>query len=138
MKKKSVFLLLSLLSLCQTAAGYVFERGGIYYGWTSTSRKAVEVTYMKDYGDGTFSSPYRGTVVVPAEVEYGGKTYPVEAVGAYAFAGCPEVDSIILPDGLKRLTGYALYGCSARYINIPGSVTTMWSNPFRISPAARR
>ena len=59
MKKKSVFLLLSLLSLCQTAAGYIFERDGIYYGWTSTSRKAVEVTYMKDNGDGTFSSPYR-------------------------------------------------------------------------------
>ena len=131
MKKKSVFLLLSLLSLCQTAAGYVFERGGIYYGWTNTNRKAVEVTYMKDNGDGTYSSPYRGTVVVPAEVEYGGKTYPVEAVGSYAFANCQEeLDSIILSEGITELSGNAFYNCGVRYLNIPSSVYLMRRNPF--------
>ena len=68
---------------------------------------------------------------MPAEVEYGGKTYPVESVGAYAFANCQEeLDSIILSEGITELSGNAFYNCGVRYLNIPSSVYLMRRNPF--------
>ena len=50
---------------------------------------------------------------VPAAVSIGGADYAVTAIGDQAFYGCTSLQSIALPESLRRIGGYAFRGCTA-------------------------
>ena len=53
-----------------------------------------------------------GNVVIPAEVEYKGKKYPVVAIGYDAFRGNTAITSVELPASVVSLGRYVFLGCS--------------------------
>ncbi|MBQ6210300.1 MAG: leucine-rich repeat protein [Prevotella sp.] len=95
---------------------------GIYYALDGTSGTATVVS-----GDNT----YTGSVTIPAQIEYGGVTYPVTAIGIKAFQGCGELTSIDIPSSIVTIDDYAFQGCSSlAEVNIPASVTTLGGYVF--------
>ena len=95
---------------------------GIYYALDGTSGTATVVS-----GDNT----YTGSVTIPAQIEYGGVTYPVTAIGIKAFQGCGELTSIDIPSSIVTIDDYAFQGCSSlAEVNIPASVTTLGGYAF--------
>lgn len=56
----------------------------------------------------------------------------VTAIGKYAFYHCDEMESITLPDTLKRIGEYAFIGCNALHdINIPKTLKYIEPNAFK-------
>ena len=53
-----------------------------------------------------------GNVVIPAEVEYEGKKYPVVAIDYGAFEHNTAITSVELPASVVELGNYVFYGCS--------------------------
>ena len=53
-----------------------------------------------------------GNVVIPAEVEYEGKKYPVVAIGHEAFERNTDITSVELPASVVKLGAYVFSGCS--------------------------
>ena len=98
---------------------YDFESNGIYYRITGAN--TAEVTYK----DRNFNS-YSGNVEIPQAVTYGGKTYTVTGVGAYAFMESSDLQSITLPATVTYLGYAAFYKCtSLQHFTLPANVSTM-------------
>ena len=58
-------------------------------------------------------------VEIPSEID----GYPVKTIGEYAFNGCKNLVSVILPKGLRHIGHKAFYDCLAlTSIYIPNSV----------------
>ena len=114
---------MSLLQTTLMASAYDIKVDGLCYNFTSDS--TVEVTYIKL---GPMSSPfvneeYKGDMVVPASIEYGGKKYAVTSIGEYAFIRCPLLKSVTLPSSLVKIEDSAFCLCSAlESIEIPEGV----------------
>ena len=120
------FLLLLALLLPALATAHDFEVDGIYY---NINGNEATVTH---YGSGLdHSHDYSGSVVIPAAVTYNGTTYPVTAIGYFAFKGCTGLTSIDIPNSVTRIDYNAFSGCSnLESVNIPNSVAYVGDNAF--------
>ena len=120
----SILLLALLLPALATA--HDFEVDGIYY---NINGNEATVTH---YGSGLdHSHDYSGSVVIPATVTYDGTTYPVTAIGYFAFKGCTGLTSIDIPNSVTRIDYNAFSGCSnLESVNIPNSVAYVGDNAF--------
>ena len=91
------------------------------------------IVYGPSAGDGTITAiGYTGsdtTVVIPATVLKDSMTYPVTAIGEYAFMG-KDLSSITLSDGLIKIDSYALGQNPMTAITIPASVTYIGQDIF--------
>ena len=119
MKKLSSLILLALLPL--VASAYDVYVDGIYY---DLSEDEATVTYSAyDEYRAAYPPSYRGNVVVPASIVFGGKTYSVTAISGGAFADCSELTSVVIPESVTSLGEEAFSSCvKLTTINIPGSV----------------
>ncbi|MBR4828641.1 MAG: leucine-rich repeat protein [Muribaculaceae bacterium] len=115
-----------------------FGVDGIYYKKTSASTVNVSMNdtydfpYTEPWGWEEFSNgSYSGDVVIPATVEYEGRTYIVEGINSFAFLNCP-LTSITLPNGLKSIANRAFLHATIENgsIFIPASVTTIEAGAF--------
>lgn len=121
MKKSIVFLLMALLSLTASAAYRTFQVNGIYYEQTEAADDFVSVSYVPEGGP-----MYKGDIVIPATVSYGGKTFPVKKIGQGAFYGCTGLTSIVLPEGLEEIENSSFYGCTAlKGITFPSTLNNI-------------
>ncbi len=72
-----------------------------------------------------------GRLVIPAEAEYHGKTYPVVEIGDKAFWKCKGLTSIVIPDSVTKIGNCTFYGCTGlTSIVIPDSVTEIGYGVF--------
>ena len=80
-------------------------------------------------GDGKSAT---GDVVIPAEVEYEGKKYPVVAISGDAFQRNTAITSVELPASVVRLGRYVFLGCSNLASVTAGAekFDEMWYAPF--------
>lgn len=118
MKKTLLVMLTVLLSLTASAAYRTFQVNGIYYEQTEAADDFVSVSYVPEGG-----SAYKGDIVIPASVTYGGKTYPVKNIGQWAFYGCTGLMSIVLPEGLETIGNSSFYGCTGlKGITLPSTL----------------
>lgn len=54
-----------------------------------------------------------------------------EVLGLKAFEDCKNIETVILPESLKRIDTYAFRNCTnLKTIDLPGSITTMHTNVF--------
>ncbi len=87
-------------------------------------------TYTIEGGEATITgvdSLISGDVTIPSTL--GG--YPVTGIGNSAFFECTGITSIIIPNGVKRIDGWALYRCTGlSSVSIPNSVETIGISSF--------
>lgn len=112
MKQTKHWLLTVAVLLCSlTVNAYDFEVDGIYYGILSSTELTVSVTYRGNYSS-EYSDEYNGYVTIPSTVVYDNKTYRVASIGDYAFAGCRNLISVLISDGVKTIEKSAFSDCS--------------------------
>lgn len=69
--------------------------------------------------------------MIPEEVTYQGKTYPVTEVGHAAFQVCEDLTSVTLPNSIKTISSFAFYNCpKLKSMVLPYSVTTIYNRAF--------
>ena len=119
-------LLLLALLLPALATAHDFEVDGIYYNINGNEATVTHYGSSLDH-----SHDYSGSVVIPAAVTYNGTTYPVTAIGYFAFKGCTGLTSIDIPNSVTRIDYNAFSGCSnLESVNIPNSVAYVGDNAF--------
>lgn len=52
-------------------------------------------------------------IVIPKRVSLDGAEYEVCAVGDGAFEGCADLESVLIPDTVRRIGAFAFFGCSS-------------------------
>lgn len=128
MKRPPILRLLATLLLALTAtvaSAYDFEVDGIYYNKNSDGI-SVSVTY-KDSDDNSYS----GSITIPSQVTYSGKTYSVTLIGGGAFSFCRGLTSVTIPNSVTSIGDWAFCGCRAlTSVNIPNSVTSIGNYAF--------
>ena len=125
--KKELLLSMLMVMMPLMVNAYDAEIDGIYYNFSGDE---AEVTYQK-VGENHPSSDYTGAVVIPASVDYDGKTYSVTAIGDSAFYVCDEITSVTLPKGLTRIGEYAFCDClKLSGISFPEGLLSIGKNAY--------
>ena len=110
-------LLAVLMSMAGSKAwAYDAEIDGICYNFSGDEAK---VTYASQNNPSEKTSSekeneqfYRGIIVIPEAVEYGGNVYSVTTIEAFAFYGCSGLTEITIPNSVTSIGAFAFYGCS--------------------------
>ena len=132
MKKLLPFLIASLLPMAANAYDIKVANAygvTIYYNYINNGAE-LEVTYQgDDYG--SHLDRYQGSVVIPSEVNYMGKTCQVTSIGDDAFALCSKLSSVSIPSSVKSI-GRNAFGCcyDLLSISIPNGVKSIEEGTF--------
>ena len=126
---KTTLLLLALL-LPASAAAQDFEVDGIYYT-INGNQISVSVTYLKN-SDGSSAYSYSGDITIPETVNYRGATYMVTRIDNWAFKGCTELTSVVIPNSVTYISDSAFENCSGlTSVTMGNSVTVIKDYAFR-------
>ena len=122
-------LLVLMLITAQQVSALEFQVDGIYYRTSIFTKNSAYVTHSgTSY---TESVEYQGEVVIPESVTYNGKTYTIASIGGYAFAGCPGLTSVTIPNTVTTINQNAFNGCTGlTSITIPNSVISIGYTAF--------
>lgn len=120
---------------------------GIYYVLSGTTAKVSFMDEHEDVGyddDGNvkydywYDSDYKGDIIIPASIDYNGKTYTVDEIINHAFYNCKDLTSVTIPSTVVSIGEEAFIGCSGlkkvyisdleRWCKIP--FTDKTSNPL--------
>ena len=124
MKTLRLFLTSIFMLCCSVIYAYDFEVDGIYF--STSTENTVSVTF-KDY----FYNSYSGDIVIPKTVEYGNVTYSVTSIVDYAFLGCSDLTSLVIPEGATSIGQGAFSGCSSlTSLIIPEGVISIGGSAF--------
>ena len=102
-----------------TADGY-FD-GMLYYQITSNSPN--EVTVAK-------ASKSLTKVEIPAAVIIEGEKYKCSTIGSWAFEGCMNIETVIIPTSVTRISSHAFALSGITSLSIPTSITKIESVTF--------
>lgn len=129
MKKVFIFLTIVASYFMMTNAATTFTVDGFKYTVISEDESTVEFGTNAKYGNA------KTNVVVPATVEYGGKTYTVIGIGEYAFAPASGTTTKLLtaelPNTIKYIGNYAFQHCSnLQNFQFPQNLDSIGEAPF--------
>lgn len=118
----SVFVLAALLSGLR-AMGADFFYNGIMYS-TLVNNEASVVSYDINAA--------LGHLVLPEQVTYQGKSYPVTMIESYAFQNCFSLSSITVPEGVTEIGMNAFENCGClNAVSLPESLRSIGNAAFR-------
>ena len=124
---KKAFIILFALAFANTIFAYDFKAGDLYYNIIGSSE--VEVTYEHLFSEENYSGATE--VTIPETVTHEGTTYTVTAVGDLAFSECHSLETINIPNGIKRIGDSAFNLCtSLTSVIIPGSMKKIEEGAF--------
>lgn len=108
----TIILALTIMASVSTFA-YDFQDGYLFYNILADGTVAVTNERL--------DLPYNNlpaSLVIPSEVtgNYGAK-YQVSEIANYAFQGCDKLESLVIPNTVKKIGMYAFTGCS-KLLNI--------------------
>ena len=115
MKKYCLVAILLSLLMSMPLSAYDFVQNGIYY---DIEGDHVSVTYS---GNGV----YTGSVSIPNQVTYNGVTYPVTAIGEWAFEGGEGMTYLSIPSSITSIGEYAFIDCGSN-IEVRIADLTAW------------
>lgn len=81
----------------------------LYYKLISNSN--VEVSCKYTNGVDAQNDDYEGTMVIPSNVKYKGRTYVVSGIGNDAFSGCEGIKRVEFPTSIVTIGDRAFYKC---------------------------
>lgn len=114
------------IKITQTKKGisnrFDYEVDGIYYNKTSVSN--VSVTYGPN--------AYKGSIVIPQEIEVKGRTFKVTQIENSAFYNCTGLEEIDTGNGVVKIQTSTFEGCSGlRKITLRNKVSTIEKDAFK-------
>ena len=115
MKKQVLITILFAMLMSMPMFAYDFQKDGIYY---NIEGDHVAVTYS---GKGV----YQGKVYIPYQVTFGGVTYPVTAIGEWAFEGGEDMTYLSIPSSITTIGEYAFVDCGSN-IEVSIADLTAW------------
>lgn len=128
MKQAKFLLVLAVLCLFSQLTSYAWVFAGegviidgIHYDVGSCrydDGQVFEEAHVSSGGD------YIGDIVIPSQVVYKNKTYPVRHISSEAFKNCTELTSISIPSSVNMIDGSAFKGCTGL-----ASIVVDYSNP---------
>lgn len=127
-----LFTLLVTGSICATD----FTVDGLTYTVINSSNKTCktkEGVTVVDFGIEWYEpgNPVSGVIIIPDTVEYDGEKYAVTQIGKLSFVDCPELTSVVLPEGITIIDDMAFFYCKGlKSVNIPESVRIVGSETF--------
>ena len=130
--KKFCLTLLMLVVAHAMVGAHDFEVDGVYYKFTPDST-SVKITFKGNTQNDIpyYNLTYKGDFTIPSEVTYNGTSYPVTAIGAYAFYRCHSLNHVTIPSSILAIEGSAFYDCyHLTDVVIPNSVTSIARNAF--------
>ena len=99
----------------------------VYWNVTSSSHQAMinSIIYTIVDGKAVISGHDENikSAVVPTSVEIDGNNYPVESIGARAFANASSMASIYIPSSIKSVSDSSFEGCNSLTVYFEGSAT---------------
>lgn len=101
------------LSINQSFA-YDCYIGGVYY--ELSGEEAYVVSHTNN------SIKYAGNINIPNTIDYSGKKYLVTKIKDFAFSGCPNLNSVIIPNSVTSIGDYAFFNSGLKSITMPNSV----------------
>ena len=117
MRKFYSFNLLMLLSM--TLCGIVAVAQTV-----TVDNFVYSVYTLGGYAELTDGKSATGNVVIPAEVEYEGKKYPVCSIGMSSFKNNTAITSVNIPASVTYISHYAFSGCT-NLVSITGGAETL-------------
>ena len=118
-------LLVMAILLPMAAMAYDFEVNGIAFKTDLWGDYAMVSDWGEDGG------LYKGVVTIPENVTNDDTTYPVQKIGAYAFAECPELTGVNIPATITEIEDHAFDNCAGlASVTIPETVTTIGARAF--------
>lgn len=132
MRKSLVFILsLLLLSFSFDVEAHDFsalnsDGDTIYYNIKSTTLPyTLEVTFKGD-NSMAYLNEYIGAVQIPSTVIYSSVLYNVTSIGDNAFAFCPSLTSVQIPNSVISIGNNAFLVCEAlNYVNLHDSISSI-------------
>lgn len=86
-----------------------------YYDTTSTDDNGATI-YYRFINDNTelevTNGDYQGQITIPDKVNVEGQNYNVSSIGDDAFSGCPDLISVVIPEGITNIGEEAFNDCS--------------------------
>ena len=127
----SVYLPDSVVKIGELSFGLPYNKGG--YG---------QVQFMVSTGNPAFVSIDCGLYSKDFKVlyHYSNQAYPLyipddlEEIGSCALAGCWDIDSLSLPNTLKKIGNRAFYKSSLKHLTIPSSLESIGTSAFYETP----
>ncbi len=103
----------------------------------TTTAGGTDTVQVGSGGGGAIATNTLGVVTIPATVTKdlsdgnGEKTYTVTAIGSSAFKDCIYLESVIIPEGIKKLYNDVFYNCKAMTsVTLPESLTEINAGAF--------
>lgn len=136
MKKFLLILVMTLLSTLVFA--YDFSYNGVRYTIISQTEKTVEVASSSQSAGSDGPVAYKGDVIIPQTVTYGGINYTVIGIGQSAFVNCVSVSSVSLPNTLEYIKKEAFQLClDLKEITIPSKVKSIGYDVFSVTSISK-
>ena len=111
---KRLFAVLILVITATSAFAYDFSAvcaSGQTLYYSIRNDHEVAVTPPIPSGWYGFTEP-TGDLIIPENVEYEGNTYTVVALDAHAFDYCQGLTSVVIPNSIRRIEGWAFADCT--------------------------
>ena len=125
MKKTQIYYLLIFLfisiSICFGNNNYTNE----------ITIKNINYSIYKNEIARVIQGNYKGNVIIPKEIKYQGKTYPVTQIGFEAFKNSTQLISVQLPESILEIGSNAFENCSnLKNIQLPLSLEKIHESAF--------
>ena len=75
-----------------------------------------------------------GELVIPSDISYGGKEYPVKVIKSEAFRGCSTITAVTIPNSVTTIESSAFQNSSLSTINNATNVEIVQPNAFNGTP----
>ncbi len=135
-------------SALTTISSYPFEGCSSLVRLTVAENNRYDLTNKEVVsGDTTYSLIYRGNSLILAPTGYKSSSFdfsgsdgePVEEIGASAYAYSNiNTDTVIIPEGVKRIGDYAFYSCSFETLILPTTLEYLGDQVFGRNTSLKR
>jgi hypothetical protein len=128
MRQKLLIILISvLIPTISIHSGPKFVQNGFEFEVLHTGDVLISWGYKSHIS----KKPAQEVFQIPSSIEYQGKTYKVQGIAPNGFAGCTDIQHLVIDDGIRSIADYAFQCCiNLKSVRIPASVSGVGKRLF--------